>query len=1017
MFGNELKYLLDQLKLTDSDTVFSFKQREWRSFVPRSTQNKLDIIEPTAFYVFDNLPYILFFDLSSSSYSKEKENEIHKQVWSFDQSPVTFIIKDGNIEVYNAFAYEKKASRLEKINVPNEKLKQKFSFWNLQSGNTWKWLQEDYYQKNIKEKRVSQKLFENIKLVREYLIQSDISDSLSDDEANTLILRLIFIRYLIDRNVRLDKTYIEGNTILERRQSFIELISRPKKLNEFFSILNEKFNGVLFKDTKASISQSQANNLTNVFSGEIPEKGTLFFGSDFYFEVFDFSIISVELISGIYESLIDPETKKLDAAVYTPSFLVEHILSNSIDKFFEKKENGKKTECKIFDPSVGSGIFLVQSFRRMVDRENKFKKIISKERLSEIVQNNLFGIDINQQALKVACFSIYIAMLDYQDPKTILDDFRFPKLLGETLFVANYFDESHLFNKVIVSNEVDFILGNPPWKADNSSEHLLWINSKQYFSKKITGKFEIAQSFLLRSKYFMHPKTVSALVVTSTIFYNISSTTKEFKQRFLTDYCIDCFFDLSPVRRLIFEEKNNPCAIVYYYLSDGKSHLDKIIRHRSIKSNIFLKYYKTLVIEKFDQKEIPQKNFIVNDWMFKAALYGSFLDFSFLSRLERPGSTIKNIVDSKIDFAKGDGIYKGSPKKHFDFLINKPVIETEAVKFFYTNVPDDVYILKKDDVFLESGRKEGLFDGELILLKHRAKDENDLVISFSDKPVVFRHGVYGITTKTKSDELKLTYGILLSKVFTYYQFLTSSAWGIATRPEVKLEEYLSFPFSTPSESDKSIIIGSVNNILSLIKKWYIEFKLGLPPFPDEYLKMINKVVDKVYQISTIEEDLIDFVLDIGRYQFQESKQGKVFRKVHNNSFILEKYANVFLSELQDIYEHEHLKVDIYTLDYFVAMNFTLLKEKPNDTINIINTLTDESKIFGLLATSISITQIAKDLYVQKDIKGFEENSFYIIKPNEYKCWHRAMAWHDVAEIKEAIEAAEVDYLNQSSDAS
>ena len=50
--------------------------------------------------------------------------------------------------------------------------------------------------------------------------------------------------------------------------------------------------------------------------------------------------------------------------------------------------------------------------------------------------------------------------------------------------------------------------------------------------------------------------------------------------------------------------------------------------------------------------------------------------------------------------------------------------------------------------------------------------------------------------------------------------------------------------------------------------------------------------------------------------------------------------------------------------------------------------------------------------IQKEIKGFEKNSFYIIKPNEYKCWHRAMAWYDVAEFKEVIQKAEVEHLNE-----
>jgi tRNA1(Val) A37 N6-methylase TrmN6 len=152
--------------------------------------------------------------------------------------------------------------------------------------------------------------------------------------------------------------------------------------------------------------------------------------------------------------------------------------------------------------------------------------------------------------------------LDYQAPKDI-DKYKFPNLIGENLFEANFFDEDNVFNEIIKNQSIDFILGNPPWKSDKEEKHLQWLRKHN----SVTGRFEIAQSFLLRAKDFMQSHTQSALIVTSTIFYNVAKTTKEFKNNFLTTFCIDKFFDLSPVRRLIFEEKNSPASIVYYHLS------------------------------------------------------------------------------------------------------------------------------------------------------------------------------------------------------------------------------------------------------------------------------------------------------------------------------------------------------------------------------------------------------------------------------------------------------------------
>ncbi len=67
---------------------------------------------------------------------------------------------------------------------------------------------------------------------------------------------------------------------------------------------------------------------------------------------------------------------------------------------------------------------------------------------------------------------------------------------------------------------------------------------------------------------------------------------------------------------------------------------------------------------------------------------------------------------------------------------------------------------------------------------------------------------------------------------------------------------------------------------------------------------------------------------------------------------------------------------------------------------------DEQTLLETIAQTISINKLSEDIFLQKDVKGFEENFFYIIKPNEYKCWHRAIAHYDLAEFADAIIKAE-----------
>ena len=1013
-----LKNLLNQLDLIENKAVYFRDGEDGEVFSSFSSDvlKKLELIKPDAYYVFNNQPFILFFDLTLIK-SLEREIEIHKQVWSFDNSPIVFIIKDTDVKVYNALSYSKKEKSLDEIKLSQNDIEDKFSFWNLQSGTTWKWLQDDYYENNKKKdfrKRVNEKLFQNIKDVRQRLVDKSKHGSLTDNEANSLILRLIFIRYLIDREIKIDIDFISGKNTKERRISFSNLIKTPEKLNQLFFKLNANFNGALFKELDIQISNEQSIFLANVFKGEIEEQGSLFDG--FYFEIFDFSIIPVEVISGIYESLIDPETRDLDSAVYTPSFLVDYILKDTVDKYLEENNT---SECKIFEVAVGSGIFLVQSLRKMIEKEielngNSNKKIFS-EKIREIAKSNLFGIDINKEALKVTCFSIYIALLDYQDPKDV-EKYPFPNLIDENLFEANFFNVNHDFNEIIKSRKTQFILGNPPWKPKKDDDfHTSWLKD----NNKIVGNFEISQSFLLRTKDFMQLDTKAALIVTSTMFYNVSKTARIFKNEFLTTFCVHKFFDLSAVRRLVFEEKNSPASIVYYRLAEDNNYLNNVVKHQSIKSNSFLKNFKILVIEKHDKKEILQKYFIENDWMFKVALFGNTLDFNLLKSVFLKGKSLNNSLKK---LSKGAGILKGNSDEFplYSDIVSKKIIDNKDVLRYYSSYKSSKNI-DLQDCYLKSGRIEGLYEGYQILFKEQAKEETFLTVSIASNPVVFKKGIFGISSKHKQ-EIYNIYSYLISNLYEYIIFLTSGSWGTSTRPQIRWkDEYLGFPFVETSEEIKNKLNKLVEEFLLNYVDFYKDFNLGEPIFNKKIFDQINNQINEIYSIKEYEKDLINYVLEVSRYQFQESKQQKFLRKVDSDIEFLKKYAEVYIQEFEKIYDDEFIQVEIYPLNHFIAMNFVFSDKKPKNKIEFPKDKKDEKEVLQSLANNLSISQITDaknsehNLFIQKDIKGFEKNSFYIIKPNEFKCWHRAMAWYDVAGFKETIEESELNSLNHNFD--
>ena len=110
--GNSLISLLTELELQD---IVFYRDKQYSSVLHFDIKDKLELINPDAVYIFNNQPFILFFDLANNE-SSEREEDIHKKVWSFDNSPIVFVVKDDEIKVYNALNYIKENNRLEEIN-------------------------------------------------------------------------------------------------------------------------------------------------------------------------------------------------------------------------------------------------------------------------------------------------------------------------------------------------------------------------------------------------------------------------------------------------------------------------------------------------------------------------------------------------------------------------------------------------------------------------------------------------------------------------------------------------------------------------------------------------------------------------------------------------------------------------------------------------------------------------------------------------------------------------------------
>jgi Type I restriction-modification system methyltransferase subunit len=389
----------------------------------RSLQKLFSDLAPTAIYLADTKPFIVFIESNEPNMTAP----LIKKVWN-TQIPLLIVSFENRIEIYNGCSIDKKQKLrlLEKIDKPLINEDSSFSFWNISNAAFW-----EKYQRQLSAPKLDVVMLDNIR---------DATYRLKETECHPfavkIILRLIFIRYLIDRGIDLAYHGLDGD--VASSQAYLLTIMQDKaELYRLFAYLKESFNGNLFElyeqDNRSEIDILDAVSLQvlrDLMSGDL----VLSSGQTSLFPLYDFNIIPVELISNIYERFLGDAKQQKDKAFYTPPYLVNYLLEETITPFL--KDN---ISCKMLDPACGSGIFLVESARKLIERNiAQDADGFDDQKLVHIVTESLWGIDKNPEAIDVAIFSIYLTILDYKDPRT-LRNFKLPLLKDTNFFICDFF--------------------------------------------------------------------------------------------------------------------------------------------------------------------------------------------------------------------------------------------------------------------------------------------------------------------------------------------------------------------------------------------------------------------------------------------------------------------------------------------------------------------------------------------------------------------------------------------------
>lgn len=957
-----------------------------------------EALKPKSIFYFGNIPFVLFYE------NPDDKLNLFKTIWNINEAPIVIVTENNVVTIYNGFEYVKETQSLAVLG--GEKDLTDFEYFKLVTGITW----EKYELQLSYKKRVDFKLLENIKVARSILIRNC---GLSNPSANALLGKTIFARYLIDRHVRIG---FASDPRIWTAQDLCGILNDKETSLKFFAYLEQKFKGNLFEieDPHNVINQDGLNVIIDLLNGVelINQQLSLF-------DIYDFSIIPVEFISNVYEMFIGEKEQAISGAYYTPIFLVDYITTETVGRHFEL--NPKSATCRVLDPACGSGIFLVETLRVLIEKYNldnpnlPRESTLYRDNLIRLTQENIFGVDKDKSALSVAIFSVYLTLLDYQSPRDI-ENFEFPVLLNTNFFNGDFFDYTAPFNELFKKQSFDYIVGNPPWRRGGGKEKILepyenYVKNRKAkesnntISISISNK-EIAQAFLLRTSDFCSSTTIISFIVTSKTLYNLNA--KDFRLYFFNNYFVDRIFELAPVRREVFDKSNDPAiapaAILFYRYAGGNPTKENFIEHFSIKPNRFFSLFKLFLIQRNDVKKLRQSLVIEYDWLLKVLLYGNFNDFYFIKRLKDHYTTISRELSNHGCLVGQGAMLNGNRTlQDASYLVGKSLIRTKE-DFHPFSIQVDANRVWTATLALYP-RDPMLYKAPQLLIAEGISAEFRAVSAINyDKEIVFKSSL----TAVRSDNvglLETVCGYINSSLFSYYALITTSSAGVE-REQTHDKEKLGFPFR-----HNDAIKDMVKHIHGQSEA-YLEDRKKIMSIDDqttlnqlkENKSNLDELVLQSFELNEVERSLVDYAIQYSIPSIAKSKAKSYSNSTLKfNDILLEEYIQAFKESIGKSFRlaGKSFSVEVWYSSHLIGIFFKVLDILTDDNINTSWVNKNNQDIMKIMI-SLGHQKITDLIFLQKDIRGFEKDCFYIFKPNEKKVWHKAMAYLDLNDFTDAI---------------
>ena len=538
-----------------------------------------------------------------------------------------------------------------------------------------------------------------------------------------LLVLSLLIAYLEDRGVLAPADFARCKPGAD---NFLALLRDGPGLIALLEQLELRFNGDVFRiddaDREKILQTRQLARFAALVEGTTERGGQLSL-----WRLYSFRDLPVELISHVYQLFVKDDA----SAVYTPPFLVRLMLEEALgwDRLDRMSARGEA----VLDPSCGSGVFLVEAYKRMIAHWRYRNGWARPDGATlKALLRRVQGVDINPDAIELAAFSLCLALCEALDTATLRKSHKlFPKLRGASLHESCFFAAQAAG---ALTTPIGAVVGNPPFESKLATPGARASHERYVAAHGRLPDKQVAYLFLHDSLELLQPGGVLCLLQQYNLLYNKNAA--ELRRRLFERWNIREVLDFTSIRGL-FAQGEADTKVIAVIAEAERPADDARVLHVTLRRTGRVVAKTGFDLDYYDLHWLTREQAMQEASVWRSNLFGGGRAADFVARL-RPMRTLGEYARGR-GWSVCEGFIPGkSGSRPAAHIIGRPYLPSTALT---AAGADESQISTVEDKPILWPRTEALFTAPMLLIREHTDLPSHLVrkgyLTYADQIVGF----------------------------------------------------------------------------------------------------------------------------------------------------------------------------------------------------------------------------------------------------------------------------------------